>query len=170
MLPEVLRMPSRKFSSLLLLQALLLSAAAASAQNIQTTRECAAISDPAGRLACYDAANAGGQNAGNPPAQENSHWPEFSSAVRGFAPAVRTTGSARQNGPVIAVVSSHEFMPDGRFVATLDNGEVWRQLSADAGRAQFRDRNRVVISRGFWHSYNLKLNGMNAVFKVERVK
>jgi hypothetical protein len=71
---------------------------------------------------------------------------------------------------VVAAITSHEIMPDGRFVVTLDNGQVWRQLSADAGKAQFRDRNRVVISRGFWHSYDLKLNSMNAVFKVERVK
>ena len=40
-------MPGRKFSSLLLLQTLLLSSVSSSAQNVQTTNGCAAISDPA---------------------------------------------------------------------------------------------------------------------------
>ena len=163
-------MPGRKFSSLLLLQTLLLGSAPASAQNTQTTSGCAAIADPASRLACYDAANTGGQKAGNAPAQENAHWPEFNSPARALPSTVRPAEPLGQNRPLVAAVASHELMPNGRFVVTLDNGEIWRQLPTDAGKAQFRDRNRVVISRGFWHSYDLKLNGMNAVFKVERLK
>ena len=163
-------MPGRKFSSLLLLQTLLLSSVSSSAQNVQTTNGCAAISDPASRLACYDAASAGGQKAGNASAQENSHWPEFNGPARGLSSAERPTALVKKSGPVIAAVASHGSMPNGRFVVTLDNGEIWRQLPTDAGKAQFRDRNRVVISRGFWHSYDLKLNGMNAIFKVERVR
>ena len=167
MLPEALCVPGRKFSSLLLLQALLLSFAPASAQNVQTASSCAAIPDPGSRLACYDRASAGRQKAGNAAAQD-SHWPEFSNPSR--HPASATQSPVRQIGPVTAAITSYELKPDGRFVMTLDNGQIWRQLPTDAGKAQFRDRNRVVISRGFWHSYDLKLNSMNAVFKVERVK
>jgi hypothetical protein len=53
----------------------------------------------------------------------------------------------------------------------LEGGQVWRQLEADSGRANFRrSGNTVTISRGLIGSYNMQINGSNAVFKVKRVK
>ena len=62
--------------------------------------------------------------------------------------------------------------PRGRFTVVLENGEIWRQMDSDDGAAQFRQRgkNVVQISKGFWGSYDLRLNGANIVFKVTRIQ
>ena len=45
------------------------------------------------------------------------------------------------------------------------------QLDTDDAHAQFNRNgpNRAVISHGFWHSYDMRLNRLSAVFKVEPV-
>ena len=74
---------------------------------------------------------------------------------------------------ISAAVSDYSVTPLGRFVVFLDNGQVWRQVDGDTGRAPFRRaaaENKVSISRGAFGSYNLQLNDANALFKVTRVK
>ena len=91
--------------------------------------------------------------------------------------AVIATGNPNAAAPVVldsisAGVTSYALNEEGRYVLFLDNGQVWRQQSGDSAVMQFRKNapNVVRISRGFWDSYNLKLNTMSALFKVVRVK
>jgi hypothetical protein len=72
----------------------------------------------------------------------------------------------------VARVVNYSFSKAHRFTVELDNGQVWRQYEGDAGSAHFKARgqNTVVITKEFWDSYNLKLNNMNAVFRVQRMR
>lgn len=72
---------------------------------------------------------------------------------------------------ITANVTDYSYNAYGKFVIFLDNGQIWRQLSADSGKARFRSSggNTVVIERGVIGGYNLILND-GATFKVKREK
>lgn len=125
---------------------------------------CVNISDPRARLACYDWAHRNGAAAGSP-AQTGSK-PKL---LHDFG----WRGSDSKIKRISATVEGFSINDMGKFTVVLDNGEIWRQLNDDVGTAKFKDdlaSNRVIISHGFWDSYNLKLNSTNAEFRVERVK
>jgi hypothetical protein len=74
---------------------------------------------------------------------------------------------------ITAGVTDYAFTPFGKFIVFLDNGQVWRQLQGDSGKAYFEKNpkdNKVTIERGFMGSYNLRVNDSNKVFKAERIK
>lgn len=131
--------------------------------------QCGAIADANARLACYDAAR---------DQSKAGHWPEFNAApAQQAAPAPAHQGAMRAlppltNGKLVASVVRYDLSARGRFTVVLDNGEIWRQLDSDDGVAQFNQRrkNVVQISKGFWGSYDLRLNAANIVFKVARIK
>ena len=127
--------------------------------------QCGAFSDAAQRLACYDNAR-----TNQPAPAPTSRYPEF-----GAAPPPRPQAAIApplpRNGKLTAGVVRYSVSSDGRFTIELDNGQVWKQNDADDETAQFKKGvNRVTISKGFWHSYDLRLNSMSAIFKVDRVK
>lgn len=132
--------------------------------------QCGTIADSHARLACYDTAR---------DQSKAMHWPEFSAppstTAQSTAPQAAPTARALPapaDGKLAASVARYSLSPRGRFTLVLENGEIWRQLDSDDGAAQFRQRGRnvVQISRGFWGSYDLRLNGANIVFKVARIK
>jgi hypothetical protein len=158
--------------TLLVLAAFNLPARAQGSIDIASSAACGGIADPAVRLACYDRTNAPTRTP-NPVGPRLQRWPEFNGALA--APGAKPLANApalSQNRKLAAGVMSFSFSRSHRFTVTLDNGQIWRQLEADDGIAQFRDHvlNRIVISHGFWKSYDLRLNDMSAVFKVQRVK
>lgn len=148
-------------------------AAGAQTEADSAFARCGTISDSQARLACYDGAR---------DQAKGLHWPEFSNPPANVGPARPQALAPRTAAqrPVIppsgerrvARVAQYSFSPHGQFTIVLDNGEVWRQLDSDDGAARFRHagENIVQISRGFWGSYDLKLNAANIVFKVTRVR
>ena len=145
-------------------------AVSASAQSDPAFARCGAIADRDARLACYDSL----QNRAAPPATAPGHYPEF-----GARPSVQSEpqnpaappSQARLKGPMTAMILDYAVAHDGHFRVTLDNGQIWEQQDSDGARAQFRGRgNRALITPGFWHSYDMRLNGSSAIFKVERVR
>lgn len=163
-MPKALRLRARR----LWMPAVLLLGAAtlpALAQIIpppyQPFDRCGAIADAAARLACYDSARAQLRAApASPPMPALTRVAPPPNPVR--QPLV---------GRAAVDVSRYELNSHGKFTVTLTNGQVWRQLDTDDARAQFNRNgpNRVVISHGFWHSYDMRLNKLSAVFKVEPV-
>jgi hypothetical protein len=74
---------------------------------------------------------------------------------------------------ITAKLADYAFAPRNKFIVFLDNGQVWRQLGGDDGKAHFRKAakdNFVKISRGFMGTYDLRLNGTGLIFKVMRVR
>jgi hypothetical protein len=73
---------------------------------------------------------------------------------------------------ITANVVSVTYSITGRFIVTLENGQVWRQIDGDTAEAHFGNNkhNAVTISRGMLGSYNLVIEGRKAMYKVKRMK
>lgn len=109
----------------------------------EETHSCAAIFDDARRLACYDKA------FGAPEAPANS--------------AARDKGEASFS--FSAVVTAVEIRRD-RFVASLDNGQVWAQAETNT-RIAIRVGDTVTVRRGALGSYLLS-NGQGLSTRIKR--
>lgn len=134
-----------------------------SAQPSDSIAVCDNIADARARLACYDWAR-----RTRPPASRESAAPGGAS-LHDFG----WRGSTSKIKRISAGVEGYSINRQGKFIVVLDNGQTWRQFNDDVGKVKFKDdlaRNRVTITHGFWESYNLKLNAMNAEFRVERIK
>lgn len=130
------------------------------AQPADFTESCGQIADARARLACYDSAR-------KAPAPASRATAPSSTSLFGL----RHAKTSLQR--IMAGVQWYSLNARGKFTVGLDNGQVWRQFNDDTGAAKFKDdpqSNRVVIRHGFFESYDLKLNRMNAVFRVERIK
>jgi hypothetical protein len=167
--------------ALILLASSAIGAGAQSQNSLFTI--CGSIADDKARLACYDEArrqNAAAQSATvparTPPPSSPTPGPSKASAPPPAANFGRRAAAAPAPRPdprqMTAGVTGYSFDKENKFTVVLDNGQVWRQFDADFGTAKFRDHgaNTVVITRGFWDSYNMRLNKMNAVFRVARIK
>ena len=67
---------------------------------------------------------------------------------------------------------SYAFNQRGIFAVTLDNGDVWQQLSGDGTYAHWKlpaSRYVVRISKGFMGSTNLEVKGSPGLFKVRKL-
>lgn len=63
--------------------------------------------------------------------------------------------------------------PYGDFTATLDNGQVWRQLSGDTATAHFTGTKKLytaVVKRGPLNNYRMKINELGRWYRVRRIK
>jgi hypothetical protein len=109
---------------------------------------CATVSDDAERLACYDrtfGTPAEPKPLPDPPAQAAERLPE----------------------KFTATVSKIEWR-NGTFIATLDNGQVWKQSERDS-RIQIAARETVTVRRASLGSYLLSgTQGIAA--RVKRVR
>ena len=127
------------------------------AQPIDFHESCSRIVEPRARLACYDSAG--------------SAMPSPSGTAPSPASLFGLRHAKTSLQRIIAGVQWYSFNEKGKFTVGLDNGQVWRQFNDDTGKAKFTAAsNRVVIKHGFFDSYDLKINRMNAVFRVERIK
>ncbi|MDP4983158.1 MAG: hypothetical protein NWQ59_05680, partial [Pseudoalteromonas tunicata] len=68
---------------------------------------------------------------------------------------------------LVAIVNTIKKAPRGELILTLDNNQVWRQLGTDGFR--IKTGQTVVISRGAFNSFLLKLQGGNKTVRVKRV-
>jgi hypothetical protein len=172
---DFLRGAVMELKSLLLFCGALIGAApvCAVAQPANPYEACGRITDPQARLACYDSSrspvSAAPQQIVPQPYVARAPARAVSSSVSDFG--LRHGRSSLQR--VMAGVQWHRFNDRGKFTVGLDNGQVWRQFNDDTARAKFSDgpqRDSVLIKHGFFESYDLKLNRMNAVFRVERIE
>jgi hypothetical protein len=79
---------------------------------------------------------------------------------------------ASQGDRVTARMASYAFDRYGIFTVTLENGQVWRQISGDDVLAHWKQpasRYVVRITRGALGSYNLEVRDSAGLFKVRRV-
>lgn len=102
---------------------------------------------------------------------------QFGADTKPVPEPVKTAAAAPQApqeiDSITAGVTDYALNPFGKFIVTLDNGQIWKQSPADEGRPSFlRDpaANKVKIERGMIGSYILTINDGNRVFKVTRVK
>lgn len=134
---------------------------------LEAIGRCAAITDNAQRLSCYDAIAPHVKDAlaappealpGNraPTAEEERSWFGFDlSSLFGSSPSQQTTpgqfgsdrlpsthaqeqSAAAEVDSITAGVSEVSFTPFGKFIVFLDNGQIWRQIEGDADHALFK--------------------------------
>jgi hypothetical protein len=122
----------------------------------------AAAPAPAPRL---DQAQPGFGYNSNAPARQTTQEAFGSENIQRPAPA----------GPVdsiTAAVTDYKFTPQGRFIVTLANGQVWQQIEGDVARPLLNHNHArsVKISRGLLGSYNLAFSDQTGRFKVERAR
>jgi hypothetical protein len=147
--------------------------------------KCADISDSSERLKCFDAAVPRAKSALATPAPQAAEkrgfldWFGFGSPQKPVTKTEDFGKSAPEPGPggeiteITATVIEFAKTPRGKSVFILDNGQVWRQLDAD--RTEVRDpapdtKMKVTIETGALGSYNLTIEGRNAMIKVTRLK
>ena len=66
------------------------------------------------------------------------------------------------------MVASVEEAAYGELIISLDNGQQWRQIGSDSMRLKKNDT--IVISRGVFNSFLLKIDGENRSIRVKRTK
>jgi hypothetical protein len=147
--------------------------------------KCADIADSAERLKCFDAAVPRAKSAlATPPPQAAEkrgflEWFGFGLPQKPVTKAEDFGKSAPEPGPageiteITATVIEFAKTPRGKCVFILENGQVWRQLDADATFVRDPDpgtKMKVTIETGALGSYNLTIEGRNAMIKVSRLK
>lgn len=171
-----------------------------SQQSVEATIACMSISDNDERLACLDAAAA--QLSGELDASEAAVVESKEQEMRDFGLAAKPAPAEPAQTPVVALQTEDEFGAEsveskrrekenrqlkkidatitdvavnrrGKVTLTLDNGQVWRQLSADSTKLFLSGRNKTytaTIKRGLIGSYMLRINEKNKSIRVQRVK
>ena len=76
--------------------------------------------------------------------------------------------SQREGMQLEARVSAAYKNAYGKWVVTLDNGQVWKQLRSETIRISVDDN--VLIERGLMNSFFFRLNDNNRQIKFSRVK
>jgi hypothetical protein len=161
-------------------------ASAQPALQLQLSR-CLAIPGVLQRLACYDgvAHGAGVSVATQPrsaaPALPAPPPPAYApqlatvpAPASGFG-SERLAQSQASRRPVLDRVVSEVVRFDtnarGKFILTLANGQVWKQLDGDASVARPRKSARsVAIEHALFGSYALTFNDSSQRYKVARVQ
>ncbi|MDZ7770594.1 MAG: hypothetical protein U5K38_16780 [Woeseiaceae bacterium] len=69
-------------------------------------------------------------------------------------------------------VASFDYVPYNRLQVTLENGQVWLQITGDTQRirASLRKNRTVDIEESSLGGYKLRLNEMRRTIRVERVR
>jgi hypothetical protein len=160
----------------------------------QSLESCAAIENPVERLACYDrlagrlpadTAKASGTapSAVDPVAPKVDVIVPAAPAVTPTAPEVEPTPDAEAIFGLEHKQKPEEGRPDelqlkwtkkkkdayGKWIITLENGQVWRQT--DSTRFIFKNSQQwVVVSRGFAGGFFLGEPERNKRIRVKRVK
>ena len=96
-------------------------------------------------------------------------------SAKNFMPAQPLGGRAKtiDSAGFNIRMRSYAFDQRGTFTVTLDNGEVWRQLSGDGTYAHWKlpaARYAVRIRKGFTGSFNFEVKGSPGLFKVRRLQ
>ena len=175
----------KRFGVLALMLGLAVTPASAQSLQQQMSR-CLAMTGALQRLACYDAV---AHDAGVAPARSTAQ-PSAVPATAPLAPQPlrsastqgpdqfgsealpRVQAQRQRTGSITSEVVNLQRNDNGKFVVTLANGQVWRQLDGDTTPEFYvrRGPRNVTISRGFLGSYNMLFDKGGAYYKVVRVK
>ena len=154
-----------------LLPLLCLSSFSCLAAETQTLEQCLTIENDLHRLMCYDkVANA----IVNPEKTTVTASVTLRTAPDPQADPQAVFGlehkqenETEEADTLIAIINTVTRAPRGELILTLDNNQVWRQIGADGFRVNAGQV--VVISRGAFNSFLLKLQDGNKSIRVKRV-
>jgi len=150
---------------------------------IEMTR-CAEITDSIDRLKCFDAAVPRAKSALSAPAPQAKEkslldWFGFGRPAapvtkpEDFGKPAPEPAAGEEITAIKATVIEFARTLRGKCLFVLDNGQVWRQIDADSTPVRDPEEGstlRVTIETGVLDSYNLTIEGRNAMIKVTRLK
>lgn len=85
-------------------------------------------------------------------------------------PTREAAGQPQQLDEIKGSITTISFLPNGRALVTLNNGQVWRQIDGDNDHFRGKEGESATIERGIFGSYNLTVDGHNQMIKVQRVR
>ncbi|MBB1352746.1 hypothetical protein [Pseudoalteromonas sp. SR45-5] len=148
----------------------LLSAPTFAAQtefNTQALQACSFIENDFNRLLCYDNTIAG-KSLVKPSVTKTLTTPtEVKKTADEFGLEYKKS-QTEKDAEIKAMVASVEEAAYGELIISLDNGQQWRQIGSDSMRLKKNDT--IVISRGVFNSFLLKIDGENRSIRVKRTK
>jgi len=173
------------------LSALALCAAPAFAQGAQPLDKvyaCAAMTDSAARLACYDAAVAGlkqAQSAGEVGVVSRDQIQKAEKDAFGLqrpalaelvekpvpatAPATQKAADVQSPDKVTLAISEVSKGPDGRYRFTMENGQVWRQTDEATLGGLSQKGLTAEIRKAALGTFMMKIGNRTAI-RVKRVE
>jgi hypothetical protein len=183
----LMRLPAALFLSLFVVSS-------SHAQNTMSTQDamtqvatevakCVDVADPGERLKCFDKAASLAKSAlASAPtvAAEKKSWLDWFGFSKSPAPP-KTAEEYGKGAPppapgevtqITSTVLEFAKTSRGEAVFILENGQIWRQLQGDntVFREPLPSPMKVTIENGFLGSYNLTVDGRNAMMKVMRLK
>ncbi|MEO1252145.1 MAG: hypothetical protein AAFW81_07360 [Pseudomonadota bacterium] len=162
----------------------------AAAQTLDDVLECRALADAGDRLACYDdaagkAAEAGalaGAGAASSDGADSARTavaaapldPVAAFGAEELAQKQEAREDKEKKKSITANLVGVRFNNAGKYIITLDNGQVWRQTPGDSGELRLRgaspDGVPVTIKRAAFGSYRLSLSSSKRTIRVERLE
>jgi hypothetical protein len=151
--------------------------ASANAQDATDLESCANLEDPQARLACYDAASQGLQEAkpasppaGAAPARESLVSPAAENSTppsAGISEEQPDTEDQKEE-PLRLLLTDCQKGPTSKWYFYFDNGQVWKQRDND--RFSIKDCNgEVAISKDFF-GYKIEFQTTENKIRAARVK
>ena len=139
----------------------------------QRLQRCAKINSAEQRLACYDQlaqrqAAKGLKQAAKPQKQQKQQKQRTASATEQFGIEHKSRADEDLNKITVAIKSRRKG-PYGKWVITLENGQVWKQTDA-GGFFGWDEDDTYFIERGAFNSFFFGREGVNRRFRVQRVK
>lgn len=151
--------------------------------NTQALKACSFVENDFQRLQCYDQVIAGKELTTakkSKAAKSNANVPEHAAAPatvksKSAETAPQKAGNnfglehrkvEKQGDEITSVVTNVKTHPHGELIITLENGHVWQQIGSD--RFTLKEGVTVVISRGMFNSFIMKVEGRNRGIKVKR--
>ncbi|MCQ8879678.1 hypothetical protein NQT69_16885 [Pseudoalteromonas shioyasakiensis] len=149
--------------------------------NLQALQACTLVENDFNRLLCYDNTMAG--KSLSKPTTTKQLTPADTAAPAATAGAVVATdqivktknedfglehkeATKGNDDEITAVVTDVKQAPYGELIITLNNGQKWRQIGSD--RMRLNSEDTVVIERGMFNSFLLRVQGKNNSIRVKR--
>jgi hypothetical protein len=166
--------------SLLLSSVFFVSTAAQADTLAQAVEKCRKLEDSLQRLVCYDrmSMSAPKQDLNTPkgkpapkpalkPAEmlENAHVAPAAEAD--FGREGKAQRERQADTMTVNVVNVSENVR-GEKTITFDNASVWRQV--DNSNLRLKKGQQVMVERGLFGAFYLKVDGLNQTMKVKRIK
>ncbi|WP_105181024.1 hypothetical protein [Pseudoalteromonas sp. T1lg21] len=154
--------------------------------NLQALQACTFVENDFNRLLCYDNVMAG-KSLSKPATKQQIEQPAASSEAPVAVAAAPVTAAAStqivktknedfglehkevakvNDDQISAIVKSVEKAPYGELIIELENGQQWRQVGSD--RLKLKVNDTVIIERGIFNSFLLKIEGQNRMIRVKR--
>ena len=130
---------------------------------------CRAIADTAARLACFDAAAAGLDEAeakGEVVVVDRGQIREARRAAFGFTfkmPSFMTAGEKPEDLERITATVASAYENGGKWVITLEDGAVWRQIDSISMRKSPKAGSKAEIRTAMLGSFFMKVDGQIAI-------